>query len=64
MVYIVHIKMREETTARYAARLQKIKEFIDDRNKLEEMLMMLSQIKGTRASLKILKEEGGVDLRR
>lgn len=58
MVYDVRIKTLEEITAKYADPFENIRKYIDDRNQLEEVLLMLSQIKGTRASLRVLKEEG------
>lgn len=58
MVYDVRIKTWEEITNKYTARFERIRKYIDDRNLLEEVLLMLSQIKGTCASLRVLKEEG------
>lgn len=54
----VEVHVRSETTAKYAARLEVIRNYIEARDKLDQAIILLSQCRGMLAILKVLKEDG------
>lgn len=54
----VKVQVREEITAKYADHLEMIIKFLSDCEKLDEVVLMLSQCRGTLASLTLFKEQG------
>lgn len=58
----VEVRVRAETTAKYTARLEVIRNYLYAREKLDLVVLKLSQCRGTLASLRLFKEEEGIQV--
>lgn len=56
LAWDVEIGVREETTAKYATRLEIIRKYLNDRENLDQTILMLSQCQGILSNLRSFKE--------
>lgn len=58
----VEVRVRLENTAKYAARLEIVRDYLVAREKLDPMVMKLSQCRETLDGLMLFKEEEGLEI--
>lgn len=58
----LEVRVRTETTAKYAARLEIIKNYLGARERFDPVVMKLSQCRETLNGLRLFKEEKGVEI--